>query len=473
MLITPKYARVVPYYQRGFVVPAAFGVAKNLLRYLFRGFTIATHNPRYAAAAAFTVLALAGNAYVGVWAAFVALGLGCLAAGVWAAYRPTEARQAILGTIRSIRKYRWGLTTRYNTWGATMRRCDTTKPDVPFPLLLTTRSTPYVDKLRVKIPTGLDPTAFQDYRGDLLRWAWGAQSVRVFNPIPKHQTVELWNIIRDPLIEPLPPFPKPAEALPKTGWALALVEDGEPWMLNIRDGAAHLFVCGISGAGKGSVIGALLDQAETGIEDKTVEVWGVDPQASELGMWEHRFARLKLTQGDAADMLEELVAIMNKRTRTMFKVARQHHPKPEDPFYLLILDEGLDLLDKTDRQLYRRIDHALRQLLRKGRKASIMVAFFSQRAELDIVEIRKDFPNSIALKLKQEVDVDMVLGRGALKAGADAHAIDTPGVAYVASDLGIMRVRFPYLSDDYIRELPEVEDRQPAQLPDDNDMGFA
>jgi hypothetical protein len=71
----------------------------------------------------------------------------------------------------------------------------------------------------------------------------------------------------------------------------------------------------------------------------------------------------------------------------------------------------------------------------------------------------------------------MVLGRGALKAGADAHAIDTPGVAYVATDLGIMRVRFPYLSDDYIRELPPAPGNEDpenlASLPEHSLPGLA
>jgi S-DNA-T family DNA segregation ATPase FtsK/SpoIIIE len=431
-----------------------------------RGTQVACYNPTYRIAGALSLAALFAYATAGVWAAAAVFGLALDMVGLWMTLRPVSFQQSLLGWRRSVHRYRF-------SWAKTLRRCDATKRDSPYPLLVSTHSTPFVDKLRVKVPTGLSPETFQDYRGDLLKWAWRAESVRVFNPQTKSKTVELWNIIADPLIEPVQPFAKPTEALPKDGWKLALVEDGEPWLLNIRGGAAHLFVCGISGAGKGSVIGSLLDQAQTGIEDKTVRVLGVDPQASELGMWRHLFHQLVFTQAAAADLLEAEVARMDTRTRKMFGISRQHQPKPGDEFDLVIIDEGLDLLDKTDRQLYRRIDRALRALLRKGRKASIMVVFLSQRAELDMVEIRKDFPNSIALKLKQEADVDMVLGRGALKAGADAHAINSVGVGYVATDIGIMRVRFPYLSNDYIRELPPAPDTEPAELPDEDNFGFA
>lgn len=435
-------------------------------RYTGRALIVAAHNPRYSGALALVVGASLGGGWA--WPAALLLGVATLA--VWATVRPVQFRQALRGWRRSVKTYR-------RRWGAMLRRCDVTKSDVPVPLLLSTRSTPYVDKLRVRIPAGLDETAFQGYRGDLLKWAWRAESVRTYAPQPRRRTVELWNLINDPLTEPVRPFAKPSEALPKDGWPLALIEDGEPWLLKIRGGAAHLFICGISGAGKGSVIGALLDQAQPGIQQKIIKVWGADPQASELGMWRHLFARLVFTQADAATMLEELVDRMNLRTRSLFGISRQHQPVEGDEFDLIILDEGLDLLDKTDRKLFRRIDTALRQLLRKGRKASMMVVFASQRAELAMVEIRKDFPNKVALELSQDSDVDMVLGRGALNAGADAHLIDTPGVAYVATEQGIARVRFPHITDQRIGDLPPAPGNEDpaalATLPDDEPVVFS
>jgi S-DNA-T family DNA segregation ATPase FtsK/SpoIIIE len=424
-----------------------------------RALVVIAHNPRYATVAGLAALAVIGNTLLGLWAPMATLGLAVILLGLWINYRPAGVQQALRGWYRSNREYRW-------TWGRTVRRCNAAKYDVPLPLLLTTRSTPYVDKLRVKVPTGLDPTAFQDYRGDLLRWGWHAQSVRVFNPQPKHKTVELWNLIKDPLVEPVKPFPPSPDPLPKFINA-AMQEDGLPWEAKIRGGAAHVYVCGISGSGKGSVVGAYLTGLQTGIQQKTIEAWGIDPQGSELGMWVHLFAKLVYTQKDAADMLEELVGIMHKRTRKLFGLSRQHHPTPGDPFYFVPIDEALDLLDKSDRKTYLRIDSALRKLLRMGRKASILVMFVAQRAELDIVgPLRKDFQIFIALEQNLETDVDMVLGRGAYAAGVKAHEFNLPGEAAVAGRTGIVRVRFPESDDDHIRAQPPAPGNEdPENLP--------
>jgi hypothetical protein len=428
-------------------------------RKIGRALTVATHNPRYAAAAGLSGLAILGHT-VGAWTAWIVLALAVTATAAWIIRSPENVKQSLRGWRQSNRKYRW-------TWGRTLRRCNASKPDVPLPLLLTTRSTRYVDKLRVKVPTGLDPTVFQDFRGDLLKWAWRAQSTRVFNPQTKRHTVELWNLIDDPLTETVPPLPQPGEILPEQGLQMALVEDGEWWRLKIRGNqAAHVGVFGISGSGKGSYIATLLDRQSSAIQAKVAEAWGIDTQASELGMSRQLFKRLVFTRADAADMLEELVGIMDKRTRTMFGITRQHNPKPGEPFIELIIDEGLDLLDKTDRSLYNRTIKALLELLRKSRKASMRVSFVSQRVEIEILgALAKEFQIHIAFQLARETDVDMILGRGALASGARAHELELPGMCLIGSERGILRARFPGSTDQHIQALPPAPGNEdPANL---------
>src|SRR5215216_279493 len=344
-----------------------------------------------------------------------AIFLTLIALWLWQERHPASYHRHITprlrGWKRAHRRYRWGQPN----WRKTLSRCHVAKDGVPLPWLISVRSTPHVDKLRIKVPTGHDETAFQDFRGDLLRWGWRAQSVRVFNPQTKTQTLELWNLIDDPLTETVQPFQHSTEALPKKGLALAKIEDGETWYWKIQGGPAHMLTVGISGSGKGSVIGAILDATEQGRQQRIIECWGIDLQASELGMSEHLFAKLAYNQPDAAVMLEALVGVMNRRTRSMFGITRQHHPSEGDPFCVLVIDEGLILLDKVDRALYRRIDSALSALLRGARKASIAVVMMSQRAELEIIgPRRKDFPIAVALQQNptQPEDVNMVLGRG-------------------------------------------------------------
>lgn len=439
-----------------------------------RAFRIIIRNPRYAAACAVVALAWHTGGLRG-WTLVVAA-LAALTLWVWR--RPEQARAGLIGLWRSHRMYRW-------TWHKTMRRCNAARNDVPVPLLLSVRSSmrhggiarrlaswtifgvqPFgwldkapvgevlVDKLRVYIPTGLDPSAFQDYRGDLLKWGWEAQSCRVYNPQARGKTVELWNLVHDPLIEPQPPFPPPAEAWPADGFDLMHVEDGSVWKWRPLKGAAHMFVGGISGSGKGSVIGAILTALQTAVAARSCVNHGIDLQASELGMWAAQFSELAYTQEQAADLLEKMCDVMDKRTRKMFGFTRQHKPKPGDEAHCIVVDEGAMLLDKRDRKTYRRIVSALGRLTRGGRKASIFVVFLTQRAELDFAEVRKDFQIFIALEQNLPADVDMILGRGALAAGADASDIKMPGEAYVIDRKGILRGRFPYPDDEFIQSRP-------------------
>jgi S-DNA-T family DNA segregation ATPase FtsK/SpoIIIE len=443
------------------------------LRYSIRAAIIVAYSRVYGPIVAAWLSSIIGGAFIGLWWPFLVLGCMLIAFGWWVYSAPEEILQSLRGWYRSNREYRW-------TWGRVMRRIYRMW-FIPTPILLHTHSTSYkrktaVDKLLVRMPIGAAPHDLLDDTGLRLSWAWRAEgTTRILDPQPKKRTVELWNLINDPLIDPVPPFTPTKDLLPKH-IDCALQEDGLPWQAKIRGGAAHTLVVGISGSGKGSVFGAFMTGLQTGIQARTVEAWGIDPQASEFGMWRHRFARLVYTAEDAADLLEELVGIMRKRTRKLFGIARQHHPTEGDPFYFMAIDEILDLFDKTERKTYRRIEVALGRLLRMGRKASILIFAMSQRAELDILgPCRKDFVTFIALEQNLETDVDMVLGRGALAAGAHAHLIKQPGEAYVAGRKGIIRVRFPETTDDHIAELEPAPGELPPAPGDDElvDMGFA
>lgn len=436
-----------------------------LLKLLARGLRLLPYHPIVGA----SLTAFAAVAWLNPLWLPSSLVLAVAGLWMWRQSHPPSFRRHVAprlrGWRRSMRRYRWGRPG----WRKTMKSCRITGDGVPPPWLVSVHSTPHVDKLRVNVPTGHDETAFQDFRADLLHWGWRVQSVRVFNPEPKRHLLELWNLVDDPLIEPVKPFPKPTSALPKKGLALSLGEDGEPWHWRLGHGAAHMLAVGISGAGKGSVIGAIHDATTLGREQRIIRLLGIDLQASELGMSRHLYSKLVYTQADAADLLEAEVERMDKRTRKLFGISRQHHPTPGDEFDVVVIDEGLILLDKTNRVLYRRIDAALSALLRGSRKASIAVVFISQRAELDIIgPRRKDFHIAVALAQNPQSpdDVDMVLGRGALAAGANAHEITTPGVGFIATAKGIVRVRFPHITDDHLRALPPAPGNEdPENLP--------
>ena len=491
------YQNIVPTRTGRARVPWGVALAIRALGYLGRALIVIVHSRLYGSAAAACLSMQFGTSALGpLWPPVVFVIMAAAFAWYLIGYRithyaePPHVRESLRGTRRSLREYRWGTTT----WGTTMRRNVVPAPWIPKPLLLSTLSTTYkapgqrfgelaVDKLRVRVPNGLAPEL--DLQGDALerlRWAWRGEALRMLDPQPKTRTVELWCRRSDALRHPVAPFkPAPADGLPKViQWAL--VEDGSIFELPVLGtGAANVFVCGISGAGKGSVVGSWIAGHLDAVYDGTAEIHGIDPQASEFGIYRHLMKRLVFTREDAADMLEDLVRLMHKRTRRIFGITRKHKPVPGDGLILVPIDEGLDLLDKSNRKLYNRIMRALSSLLRMGRKASIRILFISQRAELDVVgALRKDFQIFVALEQNLDTDVDMILGRGALASGAKAHLINQPGEAYLGltkgilrATKGILRVRFPELTDSYWRRLPpspgneNLEDLPAPREPED------
>jgi S-DNA-T family DNA segregation ATPase FtsK/SpoIIIE len=70
--------------------------------------------------------------------------------------------------------------------------------------------------------------------------------------------------------------------------------------------------------------------------------------------------------------------------------------------------------------------------------------------------MRHLFPQSFGLRLRDREEVAMVLGDGAIAAGAACHKISrsTPGVGYVLAEDGrVLRVRAGYVTDSMIRDL--------------------
>ena len=113
-----------------------------------------------------------------------------------------------------------------------------------------------------------------------------------------------------------------------------------------------------------------------------------------------------------------------------------------------------------DRDLKRRAEAALQLLLSQGRAPGVVVIAAVQDPGKDVIGFRDLFPTRIALRLLEDVQVDMTLGRSARLHGAQCDLIppSLPGVGYVVLD-GIrepIRVRAAYVSDDDLAELVDA-----------------
>jgi S-DNA-T family DNA segregation ATPase FtsK/SpoIIIE len=104
-----------------------------------------------------------------------------------------------------------------------------------------------------------------------------------------------------------------------------------------------------------------------------------------------------------------------------------------------------------DRNLKRRAEAAIQLLLSQGRAPGVLVVASVQDPGKDVVAFRDLFPTRIALRLLEDVQVDMILGRSARQHGAKCDAISPrlPGVGYVVLE-GVRepaRVRAAFVSD--------------------------
>jgi len=186
-----------------------------------------------------------------------------------------------------------------------------------------------------------------------------------------------------------------------------------------------------------------------------VVVWAIDPKGGmELTPGSGLFTRFAYHDPESMVLLlEEAVLVMRQRTEVLRCAGvRVHVPSLEQPLIVVVVDELAALTAYAgDRDLKRRAETALQLLLSQGRAPGVLVVAAVQDPSKDVVGFRDLFPARIALRLLEDVQVDMVLGRSARLRGAECERIPSslPGVGYVVLE-GVrepVRVRAAYVSD--------------------------
>jgi S-DNA-T family DNA segregation ATPase FtsK/SpoIIIE len=293
-----------------------------------------------------------------------------------------------------------------------------------------------------------------------LAHTFGAITLRVRVVRPRRIMLECTR--SDSLAEPIPPI----EVTPETPVDLAalpigLQADGAPWLLRLF--GTHVLVVGASNAGKGSVVWSLLRALGPAIRAGLVAPWALDPKGGmELAAGARMFARFEADSYEAmATLLEDAVDVMDRRSRELRGVTRQHTATADDPLILVIVDEMANLTAYLpDAGLRKRITSALSLLLSKGRAVGVHVVAALQDPRKDVVPFRNLFPTRVALRLTESTEVDMVLGDGMRDRGAlcDLIPVELPGVGYVVLN-GVaepVRVRASNITDDDIDAMADL-----------------
>ena len=122
-----------------------------------------------------------------------------------------------------------------------------------------------------------------------------------------------------------------------------------------------------------------------------------------------------------------------------------------------------------------RLSWVVGRLCSIGRAPGCFVSGFLQDPRKETIKARHLFTQTIALRLREREEVAMVLGDGAIAAGAACHKISrgSPGVGYALDETGrLVRVRAGFVSDQTIRQaaaaFPAVR-HDPIVVSDPND----
>ncbi len=325
-------------------------------------------------------------------------------------------------------------------------------------------ASPGLLRLRVRLPAGLTPTDVAAACEGLAH-AFRVQDARVAADRPGFVWLELHR--RDLLQRPVGPLVS-SEDVNLASIPVGRGEDDKPWCLSVL--GTHLLLAGATGAGKSSVLWSLINGLSARIRSGTVQVWAIDPKGGmELGRGRPLFERYEDRDPEAmCELVEELVRLKDTRARELaHSGSRVHRAAPGSPHLVLIVDELATLTAFADRKTTTRVDTALGLLLTQGRACGITVVSAVQDPTKAVVGWRDLFPTRIAMRLDNQIQVDMVLGDGARETGARADHISelTPGVAFVRvpGTRQLRRVRASYLNDAAVDEM--VRSYAPAPTP--------
>jgi len=186
----------------------------------------------------------------------------------------------------------------------------------------------------------------------------------------------------------------------------------------------HALFAGTTGSGKSGGLNVLLANL-TACPD--VVIWAIDlKRGMELGPWQACIGRLATTPEQAASLLRDAVAIMEARAGYLAAHGRRTwEPTPQMPALVVIIDEYAELAEQAPEAMA-----YTDSLARIGRAVAVTMVAATQRPTQKAMgqgAVRSQMDLRICFRVREQRDVDLVLGQGMLKAGWNARKLDAPG----------------------------------------------
>ena len=343
-------------------------------------------------------------------------------------------------------------------WADTPRALRAEGQTVEIARLKRVRFTGATDHLLIALPAGITPDTVAA-ACDSLAHAWRALRVRVRPAGPGWVWLDITRtdtLTRPVVLGAVPVLTDPAAVLAGlAGLSVGVLEDGSSWRLKLR--GAHVLIAGTTGSGKSSLLWAIVAGLSTAIHAGLVRVTWLDPKGGMEATPARPLADVIDRVDDMAHTLEALVVELDQRAASLAGASRQHTPSASSPHRVIVVDELATLTALADSKTARRVEAALGALLSRGRAVGFTVITTTVDPSKDVVRWRGLHAVRVAFRLDEPIQVDMVLGDGALHRGAacDRIPLATPGVCFVRLD-GVpdpLRARAVYVPDETIEQL--------------------
>jgi hypothetical protein len=253
-------------------------------------------------------------------------------------------------------------------------------------------------------------------------------AVRVYpTPDDRANRFELRVLDTDPHANAIP-WPGPSIGSITEPAELGPFEDATPCrVLFLR---RHAVFGGSTGSGKSGGLNVLMGNL-TACPD--VIIWAIDlKRGMELGPWTECIDRLATTHEQATELLRDAVAILKGRAEYLASAGRRTwEPTPEMPALVIIIDEYAELSEEAPDAM-----HYTDEIARLGRALAVTLVAATQRPTQKVMgqgAVRSQMDLRICFRVREQRDVDLVLGQGMLNAGWNAHKLNAPGKFLVSA----------------------------------------
>ena len=239
----------------------------------------------------------------------------------------------------------------------------------------------------------------------------------------------------DPLAE-VREYPVADAASAPAGSALVgITVTGEQWMIPIIGG--HTLVVGMTGAGKGSVLGGIAVGMTPQIQARRIKMYGIDLKGGvEQEAYKQIFEKRARTYAEAVDLLTEINALLDDRLELMRRDGvKDAKLCPAYPGIVVMIDEAAMLTYAADSTKEEKsVDRNLRAILTRGRAASISVVAALQDPRKDALRARDLFTSRIIMASSGVADSLMVVNREQWEMGTRPEELyGMPGSAYATT----------------------------------------